>query len=109
MSVTQILAAQPWVERLGLTLLHFLWQGAMIVTIYAAARKWSTRTLLPNGRYLLACAALAAMAIAPLVTWTLLQHRPAPGVASPSRRPCPTFEPGPFDRSPGIFRVVHFL
>lgn len=80
MSVTQILAAQPWVERLGLTLLHFLWQGAIIVTIYAAARKCGARTLGPNGRYLLACAALAAMAVAPVVTWMLLRP-PAPGVA----------------------------
>ena len=80
MSVTQILAAQPWVERLGLTLLHFLWQGATVVTIYAAARKCGARTLGPNGRYLLACAALAAMAVAPVVTWMLLRP-PAPGVA----------------------------
>ena len=28
MSAMQILAAQPWVPRLGWTLLHFLWQGA---------------------------------------------------------------------------------
>ena len=27
MNAIQILATQPWVERLGLTLLHFLWQG----------------------------------------------------------------------------------
>ncbi len=80
MSVTQTLATQPWVERLGLTLLHFLWQGAMIVTIYAAARKWGARTLDPNGRYLLACVALAALAFAPVVTWMLL-YGPAPGAA----------------------------
>ena len=80
MSVTQTLATQPWVERLGLTLLHFLWQGTTIVTIYAAARKWGARTLDPNGRYLLACVALMAMAIAPVVTW-MLQYGPAPGAA----------------------------
>ena len=44
MSAIQILATQPWVERLGLTLLHFLWQGAIIVAIYAAARKWGARS-----------------------------------------------------------------
>jgi uncharacterized protein (TIGR03435 family) len=73
MNAIQALATQPWVERLGMTLLHFLWQGAIIVTIYAAVRKWGVRTLGPNGRYFLACAALAAMAIAPAVTWTLLR------------------------------------
>ena len=81
MSLPQILAAQPWVQRLGLTLLHFLWQGAAIVTIYAAARKCAARSLEPNGRYLLACAALTAMAIAPAVTWMLPQG-PAPGAAA---------------------------
>jgi hypothetical protein len=40
MNAIQILAAQPWVERLGLTLLHFLWQGLIIVAIYGCARKW---------------------------------------------------------------------
>jgi hypothetical protein len=72
----QILAAQPWVERLGMTLLHFLWQGAIVATIYAAARKWG-RNLESKGRYLLACAALAAMALAPLGTWMAL-HGPSP-------------------------------
>src|SRR6185436_14780885 len=67
-----ILATQPWVERLGLTLLHFLWQGAIIVTIYAAARRLGARTLGPAGRYSLACSALAAMAIVPIVTWMVL-------------------------------------
>ena len=57
MNAIQILATQPWVERLGLTLLHFLWQGLVIVTIYAAVRMWAARTIGPNGRYLLACAA----------------------------------------------------
>ncbi len=51
MNAIQILAAHPWVERLGMTLLHFLWQGAIIAAIYAAARKWGARTLDPNGRY----------------------------------------------------------
>src|SRR5579863_8818572 len=72
MNAIQILAAQPWVEHLGLTLLHFLWEGSIIAGIYAAARDWGARRMGPNGRYLLACAALVAMAIAPLATWTLL-------------------------------------
>ncbi len=32
----QILATQPWIERLGMTLLHLLWQGAIIAAVYAA-------------------------------------------------------------------------
>lgn len=73
MNAIQTLAAQPWVERLGMTLLHFLWQGAIIAVIYAAARKLGARVGGPNGRYFLACAALTAMAIAPVLTWILLR------------------------------------
>jgi len=72
MNPIQILAAQAWVERLGLTLLHFVWQGAIIVAIYAVVRKWGARTSGPGGRYFLACTALIVMAITPIVTWMLL-------------------------------------
>src|SRR5438128_3428399 len=72
MNVMQILSSQPWVERLGWTLVHFLWQGLSIAVLYAAARRGVARTSRPQARYLLACAALAAMMAAPLVTWGLL-------------------------------------
>ncbi len=72
MSAIQILAAQPWVERLGLTLLHFVWQGAVIASLYAAVRGWTARRRDPEYRYFLGCAALAAMAIVPIVTWMML-------------------------------------
>src|SRR5579863_48175 len=101
MNAIRILATQPWVERLGLTLLHFLWQGAVLAAIYAAARKFGwrlatrrdtpiglssapecgPRSSSPNGRYLLACTALTAMALAPVATWILLRT-PAPGSAA---------------------------
>jgi uncharacterized protein (TIGR03435 family) len=77
----QVLSAQPWVERLGMTLLHFLWQGAIIVAVYAVVRKCCARTG-PNARYGLACAALTAMAIAPLATWMLLEGPAAESVAA---------------------------
>ena len=31
---------QPWTERLGWTLLHFLWQGVLVAALYALARAW---------------------------------------------------------------------
>jgi uncharacterized protein (TIGR03435 family) len=65
----QFLASQPWVERLGWTLLHFLWQGALLGAVYALAR----RSPRPNTRYVLACVTLATMMAAPPVTWTLLR------------------------------------
>ncbi len=72
MNAIQILSSQPWVERLGWTLVHFLWQGSLIAALYAAARKALKRGSSPNTRYLLACAALAAMLAAPLLTWSLM-------------------------------------
>ena len=67
MNAVQMLSSQPWVERLGWTLVHFLWQGLSIAVLYAAARRGMARRASPNARYLLACAALAAMLAAPLV------------------------------------------
>ncbi len=73
MNSMQILVSQPWVEHLGITLLHFLWQGLIIGILYAAARRIVAHTSSPQTRYLFACGALAAMMAAPLVTWELLR------------------------------------
>jgi len=58
------LATSPFVAALGLALLHFLWQGAVIALFLAA-----TLASLPRShaaaRYTAACAALALMALAP--------------------------------------------
>ena len=69
------------IELLGATLLHFLWQGVLITAIYAAARRYASR---PDVRYLLACAALAAMAASPMVTWVALRSVPVDAIAMPS-------------------------
>ncbi len=73
MNAMQALSSQPWVERLGWTLLHFVWQGLTIAVLYAGARRGLARTSSPNARYLLACGALAAMMAAPLITWGLMR------------------------------------
>jgi len=54
--------------RLGLALLHFLWQGACIAAVYAIARTWMRSA---QARYGLACIALAAMVAAPVVTFAV--------------------------------------
>jgi uncharacterized protein (TIGR03435 family) len=69
----QLLSSQPWVERLGWTLVHFLWQGVLITALYAVARRWIAHSSRPNTRYVLACVTLAAMMAAPLVTWGLMR------------------------------------
>jgi hypothetical protein len=61
--------SQFWVQRLGWTLLHFLCQDTAIVIAYAMPRSRLAHSLFAKERYILACAALAAMAIAPSLTF----------------------------------------
>ena len=74
------MSAIAWLSRqeivaLGWTLLHFLWQGTAIAVVYAMLRR---RWLSAQGRYILACMALAAMAVAafltslPLMIWEVM-------------------------------------
>jgi uncharacterized protein (TIGR03435 family) len=69
MNAIQLLSDQPWVERLGWTLLHFLWQGILVALVYAAARKMLRSS---QSRYLLACAALVILIAAPVATFRVL-------------------------------------
>ncbi len=72
MSGIQTFTSAPWVALLGWTLLHFLWQGTAIAVLYAIGRIVFARSLSANARYLLACTALLAMAIAPPLTFLSL-------------------------------------
>jgi uncharacterized protein (TIGR03435 family) len=89
MNAMQMLSSEAWVERLGWTLVHFLWQGLSIALLFASARKMMGRRSSPNGRYLLACAALAAMMAAPLATWRLMQQPDASPAAAYQIRSIP--------------------
>jgi uncharacterized protein (TIGR03435 family) len=68
------------IMRLGWTLVHFLWQGALLAILYSAARHFVRRA---ESRYLLACLALASMMAAPVVTWSVMgQSDATPAVAA---------------------------
>src|SRR5690349_5583237 len=60
---------QPWTERLGWTLLHFLWQGILVAALYALARALAGNRISARGRYAIACASLLAMSAAPALTY----------------------------------------
>jgi beta-lactamase regulating signal transducer with metallopeptidase domain len=60
---------QPWTERLGWTLLHFLWQGILVAALYALARALAGGRISARGRYSIACVSLLAMTAAPAVTY----------------------------------------
>ena len=71
MSAIRYLLGFPWVQPVGWTLVHFLWQGALIgltsSILFRLTRQSSTQL-----RYLLACGLLALCVAAPLATFTLL-------------------------------------
>ncbi|HEY4086223.1 MAG TPA: M56 family metallopeptidase, partial [Bryobacteraceae bacterium] len=72
-----------WVQQLGWTLLHFLWQGSAIALVWALLRALFRRSLSPQGRYLLACLALAAMAMSPIITYIALSSGSPAGHSIP--------------------------
>ncbi len=58
--------------RLGWTLLHFLWQGTVIAAVLAAVRAIVGRSIGAQARYAMACVALGAMTVAPVLTYLAL-------------------------------------
>ena len=74
------LVSQPWAHTLGWTLLHFIWQGALLGLL-----AWMTLALLRGAdtkvRYGTACAFLVLMVALPIATFGLLQPHPAASAA----------------------------
>ncbi len=65
----------PVTARVGWTLLHFLWQGALLAGAYAAVRAgWLRRAA--QARYLAGCATLLLMAVMPVLTYQRLSSGP---------------------------------
>jgi beta-lactamase regulating signal transducer with metallopeptidase domain len=58
----------PVVLAIGWALLHFIWQGAVIAAVLGVLLR-GLRSTGPTARYAVACAGLAAMATAPIVTF----------------------------------------
>jgi uncharacterized protein (TIGR03435 family) len=84
----------PWIDVAGLSLVHFLWEGAVIAA-FAGMALWRLRDRSPQTRYAVACAALMAMLAAPLITAAALSRSTAvPGGLTPLFVPAPA---GPGD------------
>ena len=65
-----------WIQ-LGLTLAHFLWQGALIAALLAIALRLMRRRS-PNLRYGLCGLAMLLMAVSPVITLLHADSQPAP-------------------------------
>ena len=86
--------ARPQALTLAWSLLHFLWQGALVAALFAAVNSLMARSS-ARARYTAACAALVLMLAMPLMTARVLANRPWPGpVSAPSSA---RFEPGRSD------------
>lgn len=72
----QIVETSALVHQIGWSLIHSLWQDALIVLALAAILKLLSRAK-PQSRYFIACVALTAMIILPVVTTYVLHNRRA--------------------------------
>src|SRR5579884_1353607 len=72
MSEYAYLLRQPLVLQLGWALVHFLWEGAVVALLVAAALR-AMRGKSPEARYAVACLGLLMMAMCPVVTFIVLQ------------------------------------
>lgn len=68
----------PWIQALGWTLVHFLWQGLVVGLAYGAVRALLPKTHC-HARYAAGLAALALLALWPLATLVALRPQ-SPGV-----------------------------
>lgn len=66
-----------WLQALGWTLLHFVWQGAALAALFAVVNTLCHRA---TSRYALAVIALVLMAAAPIITFTALTQQENPAV-----------------------------
>ncbi len=83
--------AQAWIERLGLALVQFLWQGAVIAAVYAVLGRWaSSRSA--QVRYGLACATLIVLVLAPVITFVVSGAADSDSVGMVAGAPVPTAE-----------------
>lgn len=81
--MTNALLAHPVLQTLGWTLLHFIWQGALVALVYASVAL-ALRRATANLRYAVACAGMLLMLALPVATFLRL-NSDAPAHVSDGR------------------------
>jgi beta-lactamase regulating signal transducer with metallopeptidase domain len=78
MNAIDMLLQKPAFQALGWALLHFIWQGALVASLFSLFGAL-TRKKSANLRYAAACGALVLLLILPIVTFSILflSNRPA--------------------------------
>lgn len=85
MNTVALLEGLPWIDALGWTLVHFLWQGAIVGVVFALLRA-SIPKRQCSARYVNGLVALLALAVLPVATFLTLRarHVPLPAETNPS-------------------------
>ncbi len=105
------LLQNPLAQALAWTLLHFLWEGA-VLGLAAWAGLWLLRHRSANARYLLACLALGLMLAAAVLTFVLLRplfhsaEGGLAGAASSARALDPVAARAALAQTPWAFRTA---
>lgn len=73
MSLPVFAAASEALHLLGWSLLHFLWEGTLVVLLLSAVLA-TARQSSAQARYAICCASLALMALCPIVTFAYLEQ-----------------------------------
>jgi beta-lactamase regulating signal transducer with metallopeptidase domain len=77
MNLSVTVFSEPWVQRLGWVLLHFIWQGTAIALLMALVLRLLAQAS-SHVRYLVIGGALLICGVMPVVTWTVLGSQPEP-------------------------------
>jgi beta-lactamase regulating signal transducer with metallopeptidase domain len=83
MNGLEMLLDKPIFQALGWTLIHFIWEGALIAIIYASVRVLLRRST-ANVRYAAACIAMLVMLTAPAVTIFVVTRVQEPLLSEPA-------------------------
>jgi len=84
MSTLKEILSAPQAGQFGLTLMHFVWQGALVAALLAGALRL-LRKRSASVRYIVATAALLTLAVAPVVTLLSMEGAPARTPAAEAR------------------------
>ena len=76
MNLMTALFSEPWAQRLGWVLIHFLWQGAVITLLLAVTLRVLARAS-SHLRYGVIGAALLGCGLMPVATWIVLGTAPS--------------------------------
>jgi len=80
MNILEYIDSIPIMQALGWTLLHFVWQGALLAALLSSVLCLMDRRG-AMARYLVCCAGLACMLAAPVVTLVIIIQSPSQSIA----------------------------